>query len=59
MDMFVTLKKIKVKKETQMIRLKVCKECNYILNEKRCKLCGCYLKPKAALLTEKCPDARW
>ena len=50
-----------VKAEEEIIhqRTRTCKACNFLLGGKRCKLCGCYVVPKAGLKAEKCPDGRW
>ena len=39
-------------------RLTVCNTCPHRV-EGRCSLCGCFIVPKAKLLSEKCPDGRW
>ena len=39
-------------------RLKVCGECEY-LDGSRCKACGCFIKFKALLASEKCPHSKW
>jgi len=41
-------------------RIEACKQCRrYIRRSGRCMECGCFVKPKASLLTEKCPKNRW
>lgn len=38
--------------------LAVCKTCEHFTGS-RCKLCGCWLRAKAKMATESCPDGRW
>ena len=47
-----------VSKELKEQRLSVCRVCPSFENG-RCLKCGCYTEIKAALATERCPDARW
>ena len=47
-------------KELVKTRTDICKECPYLRKSlKQCKLCGCFVIPKAALPRSKCPDNRW
>jgi hypothetical protein len=39
-------------------RLSICASCEY-LNGQRCRACGCFVKAKAALASEKCPKNKW
>lgn len=44
-------------------RLKICRKCDRmktgaVLGE-RCGKCGCILKSKVAVESEKCPDGKW
>lgn len=39
-------------------RLLVCSTCEEF-NNNRCNKCGCYLKLKAKMATEKCPLGKW
>lgn len=55
----LTLERIKATKITFKNRIGQCSECEYCINGKRCKLCGCFIKTKAKLLTEKCPADKW
>lgn len=55
----VLLKHVKSSNKIKNRRLEICKNCEHLIMNKRCSLCGCYVKPKASLLTEKCPDKRW
>ena len=45
-----------VDKKTYIKRLLICSDCT---NCRTCPKCGCYLKAKAALATEKCPEGKW
>lgn len=40
-------------------RLKICYVCEHRMTRDRCKICGCFIKAKAGLAAEKCPDGRW
>lgn len=41
-------------------RTSICKECPYLMPvQKRCELCGCFVVPKSAIPSAKCPDGRW
>ena len=51
-----------VSKEEQKRRMEICHVCEYFDKERnRCKLCGCYLRAKMRLSSDKnlCPDGRW
>ena len=56
---FITLKKVKASKNTFTLRINICMECEHCLKKKRCKFCGCFIVPKAKLLTERCPAKKW
>jgi hypothetical protein len=45
--------------ETIELRIRTCKGCRFLINQKRCKLCGCWVAAKAGLAAEKCPDNKW
>jgi predicted Zn-ribbon and HTH transcriptional regulator len=45
--------------ETIEKRIRTCKGCRFLINQKRCKLCGCFVVAKAGLQAEKCPDNKW
>lgn len=45
-----------VSQEVYMKRIKICSKCH---GGWRCPHCGCFIKAKAALLTEKCPEGKW
>ena len=55
----ITLKKVRVSEKTFNARINTCMDCENLLRKKRCKLCGCFIDPKARLLTERCPDNKW
>jgi recombinational DNA repair protein RecR len=41
-------------------RLKICSTCeHFILKNKRCKKCGCYMESKARFSIAKCPIQKW
>jgi len=39
-------------------RITICKNCEHYA-EGRCKICGCVLKYKTQMETEKCPIDKW
>ena len=45
--------------ETIEKRIRTCKACRFIINQKRCKLCGCWITLKCGIESEKCPDHKW
>ena len=51
---------LNVSSEILSQRLEICNKCEHHSNG-RCKLCGCMLRWKRTLATEKCPDkpSRW
>lgn len=54
--------KIKASDEKIKAREEVCSSCSfktYIFNQDKCKYCGCFLKIKVTLETEKCPLEKW
>jgi len=49
-----------VEKETYKERLTICAGCEYfIVKNKRCKHCGCYMESKAKFSIAKCPIQKW
>jgi hypothetical protein len=44
--------------ETFVERVVECSDCPF-RDVDRCFYCGCYLRPKASLSTETCPEGRW
>jgi len=49
-----------VEKDTYKDRLKICATCeHFILKNKRCKQCGCYMESKAKFTIAKCPIQKW
>lgn len=40
-------------------RLALCTRCPYLTRDKRCTLCGCFVKAKTKVPTEKCPNGYW
>jgi uncharacterized paraquat-inducible protein A len=49
-----------VEKETYKERLTICAGCEYfIVKNKRCKKCGCYMESKAKFSIAKCPIQKW
>lgn len=55
----ITFKRVKVSKDVYDKRMDICRSCDFLLNGKRCSSCGCYVKPKCSLTTEKCPEGYW
>jgi hypothetical protein len=45
--------------ETIEKRIRTCKGCRFLINGKRCKLCGCWVTLKCGLASENCPDNKW
>lgn len=56
---FITLKNIKAPEKIFLQRYSTCMDCEHLLRKKRCKQCGCFIYPKARLLTERCPLGKW
>lgn len=49
-----------VTQDEQNKRLDICDECDHLYTEAaRCNLCGCYVKVKAWMSTEHCPQEKW
>ena len=49
-----------VEKDTYKERLKICSTCeHFILKNKRCKQCGCFMESKARFSIAKCPIQKW
>ena len=49
-----------VEKDTYKERLKICATCeHFILKNKRCKQCGCFMESKAKFTIAKCPIQKW
>lgn len=49
-----------VEKDTYKDRLKICATCeHFILKNKRCKQCGCFMESKAKFTMAKCPIQKW
>ena len=46
-------------KETAEARLAICLQCPHLSPLNRCLKCGCFLKAKTRLRTEKCPVGKW
>lgn len=41
-------------------RLKICESCAFFIeNEKRCKMCGCLVKPMVNDELSTCPVGKW
>ena len=40
-------------------RLRICKRCPYLTRDARCTLCGCFVRAKTKVPTEKCPNGYW
>jgi len=52
--------KIKLPKKQAEERMKICMTCpQYVADENRCSLCGCYLRVKIRIATESCPINKW
>ena len=47
--------------ETAQARMALCLGCEHLWapNVLQCKLCGCWVKAKTKLATEKCPAGKW
>ena len=37
----------------------ICRACDYRTTDGACLVCGCYLAPKTAMATERCPAGKW
>lgn len=51
-----------VSEEEKARRLSICDACpkkETLIGQPRCGACGCFLKAKAALATESCPEGKW
>jgi len=54
-----------VNKEEFERRLEKCKTCEYLKNynedlkKTKCGVCGCFIRPKLSLKSEKCPKRLW
>jgi hypothetical protein len=52
--------KVRLSKGEAEERMKICASCEeYIKEENRCNLCGCYMRVKTRIATEKCPIGKW
>lgn len=54
--------KIKANQDLIDSRIKICNDCKYLISTigmRRCSSCGCFLKAKITLETEKCPEGKW
>jgi hypothetical protein len=40
-------------------RLAICNRCPYRTRDNRCTLCGCFVRAKTKVATEKCPNGYW
>lgn len=40
-------------------RLAICKPCPYRTRDNRCSSCGCFIKAKVRVPSEKCPNGKW
>jgi hypothetical protein len=40
-------------------RLAICRQCEHLLDQNRCGLCGCWMPAKAKVANISCPDGRW
>ncbi|MFZ9793684.1 MAG: hypothetical protein ACO3F3_15250 [Gemmataceae bacterium] len=45
--------------EVHQERMRTCVECEFIKDENRCGVCGCFIKTKTSWVTEKCPVGKW
>ena len=49
-----------VPEEKQTERLNICATCeHYESNDKRCKLCGCFMEAKVKFVSSSCPVLKW
>ncbi|MGD1873255.1 MAG: DUF6171 family protein [Mastigocoleus sp.] len=47
-------------KDTVESRLEICANCEQFNNEeKRCRVCGCFMMVKANLKVAECPESKW
>lgn len=61
-DKVIKGERIRVEHPVVLERKEICNNCIYkttTLKMDRCKKCGCFLKAKQQLLTEKCPEGKW
>ena len=57
---FMKGEKVKSTKAEAEARMKICASCEeYIKEENRCNLCGCYMRVKVVVATESCPIKKW
>lgn len=40
-------------------RLNECDPCEFLTEERQCRICTCFVDAKAMLCAEKCPKNRW
>lgn len=40
-------------------RMQICKGCEFVRDQGRCGVCGCFIKTKASWVTERCPLGKW
>lgn len=50
--------RVRVSDAVMADRRAVCSKCK-LFDGANCKLCGCFVKFKTMLATERCPDGRW
>ncbi|WMJ85856.1 DUF6171 family protein [Anaerocolumna sp. MB42-C2] len=50
-------KELRTPEETYKYRLEQCKKCQYLLNG-LCRLCGCFVEIRAAVITNYCPSTK-
>lgn len=56
---FLRSGKVKTTNDLQKQRIQVCLECEKLSEDFRCHVCGCFVKKKAALMTQDCPLKKW
>ena len=45
---------------TKAVRIALCEQCAFfIVNDRRCQKCGCWMEIKTRFRTEKCPESKW
>ena len=57
---FVEGEEVFASEEKQKNRMELCENCEYYdSNQKRCKLCGCFMEAKVKFLRSSCPALKW
>lgn len=56
---FLKSGKVQASSQMEKDRIEICLTCDKLTNDFRCEQCGCFVKPKAKLLTQNCPLRKW